>query len=125
VDAQLGVKDGWVDVSDTHLMTNGQEISPQLSEMLVNKINSLASWGHKSDDIQFDFTDIKVVPGKQFTVKGTALIKRLRLERSKDDPTEHPISGPGGIPTITVPVAPAPANPGAGVPAPNLIPQNH
>jgi hypothetical protein len=125
VDAQLGVKDGWVAVSDTHLMTNGQEISPQLSEMLVAKINSLASWGHRSDDIQFDFTDIKVVPGKQFTVKGTALIKRLRLERAKDDPTEHPISGTGGVPTIAVPVAPAPVNPGAGIPAPNQIPQNH
>jgi len=108
VDAQLGIKDGWVDVSDTHLMTNGQEISPQLSEMLVKKINSLASWGHKSDDIQFDFTDIKVVPGKQFTVKGTAQIKRLRLERSKDDPTSHPIPAPGSVPTITVPFPPVP-----------------
>jgi hypothetical protein len=125
VDAQLGVKDGWVDVSDTHLMTNGQEISPQLSEMLVAKINSLASWGHKSDDIQFDFTDIKVIPGKQFTVKGSAMIKRLRLERSHDDPTEHPISGPGAVPTIAVPVAPAPVNPGAGMPTTNQIPQNH
>jgi hypothetical protein len=106
-------------------MTNGQEISPQLSEMLVAKINSLASWGHKSDDIQFDFTDIKVIPGKQFTVKGSAMIKRLRLERSHDDPTEHPISGPGAVPTIAVPVAPAPVNPGAGMPTTNQIPQNH
>jgi hypothetical protein len=125
VDAQLGIKDGWVEVSDTHLMTNGQEISPQLSEMLVKKINSLAAWGHKSDDIQFDFTDIKVVPGKLFTVKGTVQIKRLRLERSKDDPTEHQIAQPGGNPTISVPVQLAPVNQPAGTPPQNLLPQNH
>lgn len=118
VDAQLGIKDGWVEVTDTHLMTNGQEISPQLSEMLVKKINSLASWGHKSDDIQFDFTEIKVVPGKQFSVKGTAVIKRLRLTSPKDAsgvvlPPGAP--GAGGLPAPTMPVMP---NGGAPILAP-------
>ena len=119
VDAQLGVKDGWVDVSDTHLMTNGQEISPQLSEMLVKKINSLSSWGHKSDDIQFDFTEIKVVPGKQFSVKGTASIKRLRLTRSREEAAERQPAAPPGLPAITVPVPPVQTTP-----ANNLPPQS-
>ncbi len=110
VDAQLGIKDGWVDVTDTHLMTNGQEISPQLSEMLVKKINSLASWGHKSDDIQFDFTDIKVIPGKQFSVKGTAVIKRLRLTASKDESTV-PNTPVAPVPPVT-PLTPATPQPG-------------
>jgi hypothetical protein len=85
IDAQLGIKDGWVNVSNTHLKTNGQELSPQLSELLVNKINNLASWGHHSDDIQFQFNQMKVIPGKLFQVKGTALIKRLRLTRAREE----------------------------------------
>jgi hypothetical protein len=121
IDAQLGVKDGWVDVSDTHLMTNGQEISPQLSEMLVKKVNGLASWGHKSDDIQFDFTDIKVVPGKQFTVKGSAMLKRLRLTAPRDEGQAGAVPPPAGITpgppvpgALVVPVTPAaPQAPGA------------
>ncbi|HEY9682131.1 MAG TPA: hypothetical protein V6C86_11175 [Oculatellaceae cyanobacterium] len=112
IDAQLGVKDGWVDVSDTHLMTNGQEISPQLSEVLVKKVNSLASWGHKSDDIQFDFTDIKVIPGKQFSVKGTAMIKRLRLTAPRDE----------GQPSSVPPTQGAPVAPGMSVPGAQVIP---
>jgi hypothetical protein len=79
LDAKLALENGWIAVSDTHLNTNGSEISPSLSEMLVKKVNSLAAWGGKSDDIQFSFTDLKVVPGKQFSLKGTAKINRLRF----------------------------------------------
>jgi hypothetical protein len=83
LDAKLGLTDGWVTVSDTHLESNGQEISPALSQMLVKKINGLASWGHKSDDIQFSFTDLKVVANKQFIVHGTAQIRRLRFSKEQ------------------------------------------
>ena len=127
VDAQLGIKDGWVDVSDTHLMTNGQEISPQLSEMLVKKVNSLASWGHKSDDIQFDFTDIKVIPGKQFSVKGTAYIKRLRLTTPKEESQPQVLPGqpPIGVPSSGLPLLPNTNSlPPPNVLAPNMIPAN-
>jgi hypothetical protein len=79
LNAKLGLENGWIAVSDTHLNTNGSEISPTLSEMLVKRVNGLASWGSKSDDIQFSFTDLKVVPGKQFSLKGTAKISRLRF----------------------------------------------
>lgn len=79
LNAKLGLENGWVAVSDTHLNTNGSEISPTLSEMLVKRVNGLASWGNRSDDIQFSFTDLKVVPGKQFSLKGTAKISRLRF----------------------------------------------
>ena len=129
IDAQLGVKDGWVDVSDTHLMTNGQEISPQLSEMLVKKVNGLASWGHKSDDIQFDFTDIKVVPGKQFTVKGTAMLKRLRLTAPREGGNAVEGAPPppmGGNPNMPPPGAQVvPIMPGQPLPpgAPGQFPQ--
>jgi hypothetical protein len=79
LNAKLGLENGWIAVSDTHLNTNGSEISASLSEMLVKKMNGLASWGGRSDDIQFSFTDLKVVPGKQFSLKGTAKISRLRF----------------------------------------------
>jgi hypothetical protein len=79
LNAKLGLENGWIAVSDTHLNTNGSEISPTLSEMLVKRVNGLASWGSKSDDIQFSFTDLKVVPGKQFSLKGTAKISRSRF----------------------------------------------
>lgn len=90
LNAKLGLENGWIAVSDTHLNTNGQEISPQLSEMLVKKINGLASWGTKSNDIQFSFTDLKVIAGKQFILKGTAKINRLRFGRQKVEKLEVP-----------------------------------
>lgn len=84
IDATLGVKDGWVDIADTHLITNGQEISPKLSEMLVHKIHSLVDWERNNDDIQFQFAEVKVTPGKQFVVKGSALINRLHLSKTNE-----------------------------------------
>ena len=105
VDAKLGIKNGWVEITDTHLITNGQEISPQLSEALLKKVNSLASWGHRSDDIQFQFDDIKVLPGKQFVVKGTVIIKRLRLTRTREEIAQDALQN-------TPPALAVPGNPG-------------
>lgn len=81
VESRLFLQDGWVQVGDTKLMTAGQEISPQLSQMLVAKINNLSNLGQKSDDIHFSFTNLKVVPGKQLMVTGTAQVNRLRFGR--------------------------------------------
>ncbi|MBN8659365.1 MAG: hypothetical protein LCH63_07080 [Candidatus Melainabacteria bacterium] len=81
VESRLFLENGWVQVGDTKLMTAGQEISPQLSQMLVEKINNLSNLGQKSDDIHFSFTDLKVVPGKQLMVTGTAMVNRLRFGR--------------------------------------------
>jgi len=63
------------------VMTAGQELSPQLSEMLVKKVNGLSNLGTRSDDIHFSFTDLKVIAGKQLVVSGTAQINRLRFGR--------------------------------------------
>jgi len=82
LESQLLIQDGWVQLSDTKLMTAGQEISPQLSEMLVKKINGLSNLGTKSDDIHFSFTDLKVSPGKQLVATGTAQVNRLRFGRN-------------------------------------------
>jgi len=82
LESQLFLKDGWVQVGDTKLKTAGQEISPQLSEMLVKKINNLSNLSRRSDDIHFAFTDLKVTPGRGLVVSGTAQISRLRFGRA-------------------------------------------
>lgn len=81
VQSQLALVDGWVQVTDSKLLTSGQEISPAISKMLVNKINGLSHFGALSDDMKFKFTELKVKPGKGFLVKGTAQVNRLRFGR--------------------------------------------
>lgn len=82
LNTRLGLKDGWVELSDTHLLTSGQEISPELSNMIVKKVNGLANWGQSTDDIVFKFTKLKVVPGNKFILEGTADVNRLRFGRN-------------------------------------------
>lgn len=81
IKAKLGLKDGWLEMQDTQVSTNGQALSPEIAKLLVNKVNGLSNWGKRSDDIQFSFTELKVVPGKQFILKGTAEVKQLRFSR--------------------------------------------
>jgi len=81
VQSQLALSDGWVQVTDSKLLSSGQEISPAVSKWLVNKINGLSNWGAMSDDLKFRFTDLKVKPGKGFLLKGTAQVNRLRFGR--------------------------------------------
>lgn len=82
--AKLGLKDGWLEMQDTEVSTNGQTLSPEIAKLIVNKVNGLSNWGKRSDDIQFSFTDLKVVPGKQFILKGTAEVKQLRFSRLRN-----------------------------------------
>ncbi|MDZ4834761.1 MAG: hypothetical protein SGJ27_13370 [Candidatus Melainabacteria bacterium] len=79
VDSVLALKDGWVHVTDSKLLTSGQEISPAISQWLVKKINELSQFGALSDDIHFRFTELKMKPGKGFFLKGTAEVNRLRF----------------------------------------------
>jgi hypothetical protein len=80
VDTKLGLNDqGWIALSNTKLISNGQEISPMLSNMLVKHFNEMTDWGKRNDDMKFSFTELKVVPNKQFIVKGTAQVSRLRF----------------------------------------------
>lgn len=79
IDTKIGLADGWFSLSDTHLITNGQEISPLLSEFIVKKLNDTANWGWKSPDLRFSFSQLRLVPNKQLILKGTALINRLRF----------------------------------------------
>jgi hypothetical protein len=79
VEGKLALQDGKLDVQDMHITTAGQELPPEMSKVLLNKINSIASSAQKSNDIQFQFTDLKVVSGKNIQLKGTAVISRLRF----------------------------------------------
>lgn len=77
--SQLSLKDGWIYFSDTHLMTSGQEISPQLSKAVVDKVNGLANWQQATDDLHFNFVNLEVAPADKFVLLGTAVIRRLRF----------------------------------------------
>jgi hypothetical protein len=79
IDGKLGLKDGWMDLSDTHLVTGGQEISPELTNLLIKKVQSVSAAAQRSNDLKFTFTDLKVVPNKHIVLKGTAQIMRLRF----------------------------------------------
>lgn len=92
-DTKLNLADGWVTLSTTKLHTAGHAVPPDLSERIVNRINSLSKWGTQSDDIKFTFTDLKVVPDEKLELEGTALITRLRFARNQE-PT--PITEPHG-----------------------------
>jgi hypothetical protein len=79
IEGTLGLKDGWLDLSDPHLSTAGQELSPEISAVLLKKIGGISQSTQKSEDIRFQFTDLKVVANKQIQLRGTAQISRLRF----------------------------------------------
>jgi hypothetical protein len=83
IEGTLGLNDGWLELTDTHLTTLGQEISPDLSALIVKKINGISQSAQRSNDIRFRFTSLKVVPGKQILLAGTAQISRLRFGQSR------------------------------------------
>ncbi len=89
---RLGLENGWVHLSETRLITAGQEIAPDLSATIVERVNNLTNWGQGSSDIQFQFTDLKVIPGEQLQLTGTASVSRLRfgsLEQRANESTEQ------------------------------------
>jgi hypothetical protein len=76
---KLGLLNGWINLSNTKILTSGQELSSELSAMVIKRINRLAEWGSHNNDIHFTFTQLRVVPGDRFELVGTAEIKRLRF----------------------------------------------
>lgn len=82
IQATLALQDGLLTVIDPHLSTAGQEISPELSNLLLRKIANVSQAIQNSQDIRFTFTDLKVIPNKLIELKGTAQISRLRFGRN-------------------------------------------
>ena len=82
IQGKLALEDGSLTIVEPHLITAGQEIPPELSNFLIKKINLIPANTQKSDDIRFHFTDLKVVPGKQIQLHGTAFVSRLRFGSS-------------------------------------------
>ncbi len=83
IEGTLDLQDGFLNVSDTHILTNGQELPPQVSALLVKKIDSVANSIQKSDDIRFRFTEIKVIAGKKIQLQGVAQVSRLRFGQAR------------------------------------------
>jgi hypothetical protein len=83
-DSHVGLNSGWTSLDDTHVVTAGSELPPDISRALINKINSLSNWGEKSEDIHFQFSTVKVIPDDKIVLTGTAQIYRLQFGRKSD-----------------------------------------
>ncbi len=81
-ETKLNLQNGWVNLSDTHLLTGGATVPKDVAAKIVRRINDLSKWGSASDDIHFEFTSLNVFPGDRLELAGTARIKRLRFERA-------------------------------------------
>ena len=86
-ETKLSLEKGWVILTETRLLTGGQQIPHDMSARIVNRINSLSKWGSHSDDVKFEFTDLKVIPNNRLELQGTAEIRRLRFGRSTENET--------------------------------------
>lgn len=76
---RLLLQDGWISMADTSILTSGQALPPEMSSMIVQRLNKLADWGKNNPDLRFSFNQLKVYPGDRFELGGTAFIKRLRF----------------------------------------------
>jgi hypothetical protein len=83
-DSHIGLQSGWPGMDDTHIVTAGSELPPEISSVLVNKINNLANWGEKSQDIHFSFNSVKVLPNDKIVLTGTAQLYRLQFGHKSD-----------------------------------------
>ena len=79
IEGQLALEDGILTIADAHVSTGGQEIPQELSKFLLKKINLIPALSQKSEDIHFNFTNLKVLSGKQIQLRGTAAVNRLRF----------------------------------------------
>jgi hypothetical protein len=79
VQGELALQDGSLTIINPHLVTNGQQIPPQLSNILLKKINLIPALSQQSEDIRFNFTELKVSAGKQIQLRGIAYVSRLRF----------------------------------------------
>jgi hypothetical protein len=93
-EARLILENGWVKLEDTHFVTGGQAVPKDMAEKIVQRINSLSKWGQQSDDIQFQFTDLNMVPDDHLELEGSATIKRLRFTRNQEDKITAPQAAP-------------------------------
>jgi hypothetical protein len=84
VDTKLILENGWVTLKQTKVETNGQLVPKDMSEHIVDRVNSLSKWESASDDIHFVFTSLKVVPNDRLELEGTAVVNRVRLSRNNE-----------------------------------------
>lgn len=89
-ETRVQLLNGWVNFENTRLVTGGQAVPRDMAEKIITRINSLSKWGTQSDDIQFQFTDLDVIPGERLELEGSAMISRLRFSRSKEDKISPP-----------------------------------
>lgn len=83
VQGELTLEDGALTISNPKLVTAGQNIPPEISNILLKKINLIPALSQQSEDIRFHFTELKVIAGKQIQLRGIAYVSRLRFGNAK------------------------------------------
>ncbi len=83
ITGELALQDGALTISNPHLVTAGQDIPPELSNILLKRINLIPALSQQSEDIRFNFTELKVSAGKQIQLRGMASVSRLRFGNTK------------------------------------------
>ncbi len=78
IDLQSQVKQAHWNVKGPHFISL-HNLLKKITVLFLKKFNEMAEWGQISPDIKFSFSELKVVPNKQFIVKGTAKVARLRF----------------------------------------------
>lgn len=91
---KLSLDNGWVKLEETHFVSGGQTVPKDLAAKIVKRINDLSRWGAQSDDIQFEFTELTIVPDDHLELEGSATIKRLRFTRNQEDKITAPQAAP-------------------------------
>ena len=79
IQGELTLQDGVLIIANPHLVTAGQEIPPELANILLKKINLIPALSQQSEDIHFNFNELKVSAGKQIQLHGIAYVSRLRF----------------------------------------------
>jgi hypothetical protein len=83
VQGEFALQDGSLTIANPHLSTGGTEIPQELSNLLLKKINLIPALSQKSEDIRFNFTELKVLSGKQIQLRGIAYVSRLRFGNAR------------------------------------------
>ncbi len=83
IQGELALQDGALVINDPHLTTGGQEIPQELANFLLKKVNLIPSLSQTSEDIRFNFTDLKVLSNREIQLRGTAYVSRLRFGNAK------------------------------------------
>lgn len=83
INGDLTLQNGVLAINNPQLITNGHEIPPEIAQILLKRINLIPALSQQSEDIRFNFNELKVSAGKRIELRGIAYVSRLRFGNAK------------------------------------------